>query len=207
MSRRFPREEGFTLAEVLVAMVMMAAVLFALYAMFDASVRVFGAGRDRAEAVQAARLGLARMEREIRAAYPQDKANGNRALLTEFGEERLTFGNDTGVGNLGGNRRTLNPATGTPERGEVISYTLDDNGEPLRNGDRLVESAKDVDGDGRALTFEYLDANGDPLVGGEEEDIALVRVELEISIEKTGGGEPADQTFKTAVALRNRGGP
>ena len=70
MSRRIPREEGFTLPEVLVAMVMMAAVLFALYAMFDAGVRIFGAGRDRAEAAQAARLGLARMEREIRAAYP-----------------------------------------------------------------------------------------------------------------------------------------
>jgi hypothetical protein len=34
-----------------------------------------------------------------------------------------------------------------------------------------------------------------------------VRIELEISIKKTGGGEPADQTFTTAVALRNRGGP
>jgi len=77
----------------------------------------------------------------------------------------------------------------------------------LRNGSRLVESAKDVDGDGRALTFEYLDTNGDPLVGGDEVDIALVRIELEISIKKTGGGEPADQTFTTAVALRNRGGP
>ena len=202
MRRRFLREEGFTLVEVLVAMLMTGAVLLALYAMFDASVRVFGAGRDRAEAVQGARLGLARMEREIRAAYPQDKANGNRTLLPEFTEERLTFGND-----LNGNRRTLNPSTGASEAGEKISYTLDEGGDPLRNGSRLVESAKDVDGDGRALTFEYLDTNGDPLVGGDEVDIALVRIELEISIKKTGGGEPADQTFTTAVALRNRGGP
>ena len=171
-------------------MVMMGAVLLALYAMFDASVRVFGAGRDKAQAVQAARLGLARMEREIRAAYPQDKANGNETLLLDFTEESLTFGNDTGTGNLGGNHRTLNPVTGAPERGEKISYTLDDNGEPLREGTRLVESAEDVDGDGRALTFEYLDANGDPALGGNEEDVALVRVELEISVGKGTGGSP-----------------
>lgn len=202
MSRRkLLREEGFTLPEVLVAMAMMSAVLFALYAMFDASVRVFGAGRDRAEAAQTARLGLARMEREIRAAYPQDKANGDKTLLADFTEERLTFGND-----LNGNRRILNPATGAPEAREGISYTLDENGDPLRNGDRLVGSAQDVNGDDRALTFEYLDANGDPVVSASERDIALVRIELEVSVGKTAGGEPAGQTLTTVVALRNRGG-
>ena len=185
MSRRIPREEGFTLPEVLVAMVMMAGVLFALYAMFDASVRVFGAGRDRAEAAQAARLGLARMEREIRAAYPQDKANGNGTLLSDFTEERLAFGND-----LNGNRRTLNPATGATEAREGISYALDENGDPLRNDERLVESAEDVNGDGRALTLEYLDANGDPVVDGDEENVALVRIELEVLLEREAGERP-----------------
>ncbi len=201
MSRRIPREEGFTLPEVLVAMVMMAGVLFALYAMFDASVRVFGAGRDRAEAAQAARLGLARMEREIRAAYPQDKANGNGTLLSDFTEERLAFGND-----LNGNRRTLNPATGATEAREGISYALDENGDPLRNDERLVESAEDVNGDGRALTLEYLDANGDPVVDGDEENVALVRIELEVLLEREAGEETAGQTLTTVVALRNRGG-
>lgn len=201
MSRRFPREEGFTLAEVLVAMVMMAAVLFALYAMFDASVRIFGAGRDRAEAAQAARLGLARMAREIRAAYPQDKPNGNETLLSDFTEERLTFGND-----LNGNRRTLNPATGAMEGSEKISFTLDGSGNPLRNGGRLIEGARDADGDGRALTFDYLDANGGPVVSGSEGDVALVRIELEIFAGRAAGGEPLEQTLTTVVALRNRGG-
>ena len=196
------REEGFTLPEVLVAMVMMSAVLFALYAMFDASVRVFGVGQDRAEAAQTARLGLARMEREIRAAYPQNRANGDETLLADFTEERLTFGND-----LNGNRRTLNPATGEPDGRERISYTLDERGDPLRNGARLVGSAQDVDGDGGALTFEYLDANGEPVVSGSEKDIVLVRIVLEISVGETAGGGPAGQTLTTVVALRNRGGP
>ena len=189
------------MSEVLVAMVMMAVILFALYAMFDASVRIFGAGREKAGAAQAARLGLARMEREIRAAYPQDRPNGNETLLSDFTQERLTFGNDQN-----GNRRTLDPATGTLEADDRISYTLNGNGDPLRNGVRLVESAGDVDGDGRALNFEYLDSNGNPVVSGSEKDVALVRIELEISAGSDAGGRPVEQTLATVVALRNRGG-
>ena len=197
MRRRLAEEDGFTLPEALVALVMTAAVLFALYAVFDAGVRVFGAGRDRAEAVQAARLGLARMEREIRAAYPQARADRDTRLLTDLGEDRLAFGND-----LNGNRRTVDPATGLAEAGEGISYTLDPNGAPLRNGRLLVESAGDVDGDGRALTFEYLDAYGNP--AGDEGDVSLVRVELEVAVDGKTGREPVERVIQTGVALRNR---
>jgi hypothetical protein len=165
-------------------MVMTAAVLLALYAVFDVSVRIFGA---------------ARMEREIRAAYPRDRAGGDATLLTNFVEERLDFGND-----LNGNRRILDPATGLAEPGEGISYTLDTRGAPLRNGRLLVESAGDVDGDGRALTFEYFDANGDPVVTGDEADVYLVSIELEVSADTAAGGEPAERVLRTAVALRNR---
>ena len=199
MRRRLGREDGFTLPEALVAMVMTAAVLLALYAVFDASVRVFGAARGNAEAAQAARLGLARMEREIRAAYPRDRAGGDATLLTNFGEERLNFGND-----LNGNRRILDPATGLAEPGVGISYTLGTSGASLRNGRLLGESAEDIDGDGRALTFEYFDTNGNPVVTGDEADVSLVRIELEVSADTAVGGEPAERVLRTAVALRNR---
>jgi prepilin-type N-terminal cleavage/methylation domain-containing protein len=63
-------EAGFTLVEVIVASTIMFAVLFALYAIFDVSVRAFGYGSDKIQAVGDARLALDRMEREIRAAYP-----------------------------------------------------------------------------------------------------------------------------------------
>lgn len=199
MRRRLDGEGGFTLPEALVAMVMTAAVLLALYAVFDASVRVFGAARGNAEAAQAARIGLARMEREIRAAYPRDKAGGDATLLTSFGEGRLDFGND-----LNGNRRTLDPATGLAEPGEGISYTLGAGGAPLRNGRLLVDAASDVDGDGRALTFAYLDANGNPVVTGDEADVALVRVELEVSAGTGVAEEPVEHVLQTTVGLRNR---
>ena len=197
MRRRLAEEDGFTLPEALVVLVMTAGVLFALYALFDAGVRVFGAGRNRAEAVQAARLGLARMEREICAAYPQARTDGDTRVLTDLGEDRLAFGND-----LNGNRRTVDPPTGLAEAGEGISYTLDPNGAPLRNGRLLVESAGDVDGDGRALTFEYLGAYGNP--AGDEGDVSLVRVELEVSVDGKTGREPVERVIRTGVALRNR---
>ena len=50
--------KGFTLVEVLVAATMMFAMLFALYAIFDVSVRAFGYGGDRLEAIGNARLAL-----------------------------------------------------------------------------------------------------------------------------------------------------
>lgn len=197
MRRRVAGEAGFTLPEALVAMVLTAAVLLALYAVFDAGVRVFGAGRDRAEAAQAARLGLARMEREIRAAYPRDKSAGDVTLLADFDEERLVFYND-----LNGNRRAVDPATGLAEPGEAISYSLGAGGAPLRNGRLLVPSAGDVDGDGKALTFAYLDATGDPVTDGDEGEVAFVRAKLEVAAD--GAGEPVELTLRTGVALRNR---
>lgn len=198
MRSGLPRDEaGFTLPEVLVSMVVMATVLFALYAVFDASVRVFGAGRDRLEGTQNARLVLARMERELRAAYPMDRGSGDVALLESFGEDHVTFGND-----LDGDRRTRDPATGAWDARERISFTLDDDGTPLRNGVPLAEFT--ADGDGQVLYFEYFDADGDPVTGGEESEVALVRISLKVSVGRGAGGGSQERVLRTSVALRNR---
>ena len=68
--RPLSEEGGFTLVEALVAAVVIAVVLFSLYTVFDATVRVFEVAGDELEATESARLGMARMEREIRAACP-----------------------------------------------------------------------------------------------------------------------------------------
>jgi hypothetical protein len=60
---------------------MMFGVLFALYAIFDVSVRAFGYGGDKLEAVGNTRLALGRMEREIRAAYPYDLTSNPQEIL------------------------------------------------------------------------------------------------------------------------------
>jgi len=53
-----------------------------------------------------------------------------------------------------------------------------------------------VDGDGEALTFEYLDRFGNPATS--EAEVAVVRIELEINVNHR------TQTLATQVALRNR---
>ena len=65
----------------MVTMLLMTIVLFALYNIFDASIRVFSFGNDKVEAVENAQLGLEKMERELRDAYPRDKAGGDATLL------------------------------------------------------------------------------------------------------------------------------
>jgi hypothetical protein len=207
------REEGgFTLPEVLVAMTMMILVLFALYSIFDMSIRVFNFGNDKVEAVENARLGLEKMEREIRAAYPYDKPAGQDHLLWSPGypatgaippSDRISFGND-----LDGDRRIECPPPPAPSSAcETISYDVyRPGGGPTEalgrtkssGGARqsVVDHVEDVDGDGEALTFEYLDRFGNPATS--EADVALVRIELEIGV------NGRTQTLTTLVALRNR---
>ena len=175
-------QDGFTLPEMMVTIAIMVAVLFSLYTVFDTSIRVFSLGNDKVEAVENARLGLERMARELRAAYPYDRANGqpqlfwapaNPAAGTMPTSGGVTFGND-----VDGDRKV------DPE--EQITYGLGA-GSPavlLRNGEGMVESVRDADGDGQALTFEYRTAAGGAATA--EDEVARVRIELEIGVESVG---------------------
>jgi type II secretory pathway component PulJ len=202
-------EGGFTLAEVLVTTTLMIVVLFALYSIFDMSIRVYSFGNDKVEAVENARLGLERMEREIRAAYPSDKAGGQNHLFWIPGypatgaippSDRISFGND-----LDGNRKIECPPP--PSQCETITYDVyRPSGSATEALGRVRSSSgirqpvagyvEDVDGDGDALTFGYLDRFGDP--AASEAEVALVRMELEIRV------NGRTQTLATQVALRNR---
>lgn len=192
-------EKGFTLTEVMVTMLVMIMVLFALYSIFDMSLRVFSFGNDKVEAVENARLGLEKMEREIRAAYAQDKAAGTaagNALLTSWQPTSISFGNNLN------NNYVVDSAT------EQITYDL--SGTTLRRTvgtgtpQPVVEFVKDVDGDGSPLTFSYLDDNG--ATATSEGTIQMVRIKLEVAVDRGIQEEPVTQTLETDVALKNRGG-
>jgi prepilin-type N-terminal cleavage/methylation domain-containing protein len=207
------REEGgFTLPEVLVAMTLMVVVFFALYAIFDMTIEVFGFGNDKVEAVENARLGLEKLEREIRAAYPYDKGAGKDHLLWSPGypatgeippSDRISFGND-----LDGNRKIECPPPPAPSSTcEIITYdvyrpggsTTDALGRARSSGgvrQPVAGYVRDIDGDGEALTFDYLDRFGDPTTS--EAEVAMVRIELEVGVNGRA------QTLSTQVALRNR---
>lgn len=191
MRGRILRDEGgFTLPEVLVTMMMMITVMFALYSIFDMSLRVFSFGNNKTEAVQNARLGLEKMEREIRAAYPQNKPADppNNALLTGWTSESISFGND-----LNGNHVVDFPA-------EQITYSRAASDPSILQRDR-GGSAQPVVEFVNGLTFEYLDRYG--ATATTEADIAVVRITLVIRVDQGLGG-PATQTLATDVALRNR---
>jgi hypothetical protein len=176
-------------------MMIMIVVLFALYSIFDISLRVFGLGNDKVEATANARIGLDKMAREMRAAYPYDKLNGNVTLFPSYGPNpstSLTFGND-----LNGDRR-VDPAS------EQITYSVSGGGALLRNGQPAVEYLKDVDADGRALTFRYMDARGNTVTSGNEADVSMVRIRLEVSLKRGIHDEPVTHILETDVALRNR---
>lgn len=216
---KFLREEaGFTLAELMVTMMIMITVLFALYSIFDMSIRVFSFGNDKVEAVENARLGLAKIERELRAAHPVDKANNAVHLFFSANgvassppqampaSDQITFGND-----LDGDRKISCP--NTKGNCEYITYRLNSsdstllrnntaNGsDPSTGGDPVVEYVNGATG----LKFTYLDKDGDPCgssnpecTGTDEGQIRMVRVELTIN------KDDRIQTLTTDVALRNR---
>lgn len=195
---RLAEEGGFTLVEVLVTMLMMTVVMFALYSIFDMSIRVFSYGNDKTEAVQNARQGLERMEREIRAAYPYDKAAGNETMFPSYSSstsDSITFGNDTQ------GATALDPPDNeitVPD--EEITYKLGASGPPytlLRVnpstavGDPAVESVR-----ANGLRFEYLDRMGATV--SAESDIEMVRITLEIQV------DDGTQELSTDVMLRSR---
>jgi prepilin-type N-terminal cleavage/methylation domain-containing protein len=211
-TRLLREERGFTLPEMLVTIMVMIVVLFALYSIFDMSIRVFSFGNDKVEAVENARLGLEKMAREVRAAYPYDKVAGQGHMLWSPGypatgaippSGRISFGND-----LDGNRKIECPPPPSPSSAcEIITYdvyrpggsTTDALGRARSSGgvrQPVAGYVRDIDGDGEALTFDYLDRFGDPTTS--EAEVAMVRIELEVGVNGRA------QTLSTQVALRNR---
>jgi prepilin-type N-terminal cleavage/methylation domain-containing protein len=219
---RFLKEErGFSLPEMMVTIVIMIVVFFALYSVFDMSIRIFMFGSNKVEAVESARLGLERMEREIRAAYPVASdshlffsANGSATNPPQAmpSQTQITFGNELGAEGEG---------DGTIECGapcEYITYKLTDDVEgsnvactvspcDLRRvntanstapGAPVVDNAVFPGG----LEFTYLKSDG-ITPATTESDIAKVRVSLEIMVHP-GTQTAARQRLTTEIDLRNR---
>ena len=218
--KRLVREEaGFTLPEMLVAIMIMLVVLFALYSIFDMSLRVFSFGNDKIEATENARLGLEKMEREIRAAYPVDRINGKQHVFFPSGSpdpanstpalpapRSMTFGNDVPPSEGGASNRRIDP-------GEQITYELrnsDGGACPTTGTDGVCTVVRREGNSGtfqpvveyvvpNGLTFEYLRGNLSPATASDGTDIGVVRITLEVNV------DGVEQTLTTDVDLRNRG--
>lgn len=221
--RFFKNESGFTLPEMLVTMIIMVIVLFSLYNIFDMSVRVFGFGNGKVEANENARLGLERMEREIRAAYPYNvsdtDATNDYVLLnpnnptqqaTSLPNDRITFGND-----LDGNQRIECPAP--PARCEYITYRVSaaapftlqriNTATPVSSaGDPVVEFVRSPTAPQPGLRLDYFarDVSGNFVVPAGPADVDMVRIRLIVDVPR--GNTTITQNLTTDVDLRNQGG-
>jgi hypothetical protein len=198
-------------------------VFFALYSIFDMSIKVFSYGNSKAEAMENARAGLEKMEREIR------QADGDALILETRTPTEIRFGND-----LDGNGVIECPNTDPEDpQCEKIGYEVyeippadpadnptyalgRDNSSTGDNLQPVSEHVDYVDATNTGLSFAYWGKD----CGNEEPDdpdqeqcdaadpdsqIERVRIELRISVENVAP-QDAKQTLTTDVALRNRGG-
>lgn len=209
-------ERGFTLPEMMVTIVIMLTVLFALYSIFDMSMRVFAFGNDKVEATENARLGLEKMEREIRAAYPVDNIEnkkhvfftaGYSATPTRPASNSITFGNDLPAGGLPPNRKV--------DASEEITYELRSSSDlntacPASGTDGVCALVRRQGSTAAfqpvvehvlpgGLSFEYFKNTMAATAAGNGTDIGIVRVKLRVDV------DGRRQTLTTDVDLRNRG--
>lgn len=212
--RRFfvSEEDGFALVEMLVTIMLMIVVLFSLYNIFDMSIRVFSFGNDKVEAVENARLGMEKMEREIRAAYPYNKgaigaAASDTHVFDTWTSTSIKFGND-----LDGNRRVECSVSSCEAISYAVyqpasssTYALGRADSPAGALRPVVEYVDYVSASDTGLSFRYFRSDGTTEVlpgSGNERNIAVVRIELKIRIEDAN--QDRTQVLTTNVALRNR---
>jgi hypothetical protein len=226
-------EAGFTLTEMLVTTLLTILVLFALFSMFDMGIRVFTFGNDKVDATEKARLGMEKMEREIRAAYPVDGVNGLNHVFfpsgspdpatsnpTLPGEQSITFGNDLPSAGAPPNRmiepeeaityelRNSDGSPGCPIVGDPGEWTVCRREGSDGTFEPMVESVVPNRDNGEpGLTFEYLRNNMAPVTFADGTDIGVVRITLEVKFPRRQGFvDGVEQTLTTDVDLRNRGG-
>ena len=200
--RFFKVQDGFSLPEMLVTMVIMIVVLFALYNVFDMSIRVFRFANDKVNAVENARLGLQRMEREVRMAHPVNpRAGQNQILVTSatntaatptLSSTSITFGNE-----LGGSNGVVDAPA------EVIRYSVDGGNNLVRTAGTGSAQTVAALGPTGSLNLTYLQADGTTPATSEGE-VQMVRITL--TIDEGRSGDRRTQTLRTSVDLRNRGG-
>jgi type II secretory pathway component PulJ len=230
MSKRLLEEEGFTLSEMMVTIMIMIVVLFALYSIFDMGIRVFSFGNDKVEATENARLGLERMEREIRTAYPVDKlattpedhlffvsgTPGTPTLPPTDPAEGLdanqssiiTFGNDLPQGTDAPNRHIYDTGTGIVDPGEEITYQLNGSTlERITNGGDPQPVVEHVAPGG--LRFDFLKSNLAaydlvPVTEDADDNDTLDGTDAEVvRITLTINKDGRTQTLTTDVDLKN----
>jgi hypothetical protein len=183
--------------------------------MFHMSIRVFSYGNNKVEAVESARVGLEKMEREIRQAHTIDTATGQ--MFYTWTPTQIRFGIDLDDDQ---SKAIACPNNEDTPQCEIFGYQVYEN--PAGSGNFVLgrdntstgatnttANLRPVAENVQSLTFTYYDHTGDEVLpagdpdGDTEVDIDRVLIRLVVSVEE-GLGNPGTQTLTTVTDLRNR---
>ena len=232
MKERFLKEaRGFSLVEMMVTIIIMIVVFFALYSIFDMGLRVYAFGNNKAEAMENARLGVEKMEREIRGAYKYNSGASQNHLFftTASPDAALTLPAPNAQGRVVVNQLTFGNDMGGPGAGngiiqcgspcEYITYKLTDDEEtasvtsaPCTTAPctlrRVNTNNSNNWGDpvvenvaANGLSFTLLKSDGGTPASEGEVGIVLVSLNIVVGQNINTRGT---QTLTTAIDLRNR---
>jgi hypothetical protein len=174
---------GVTLADLLATFAVVGLVLAAVLSVFSEGQRAYSHGASRVETQQTARVGLARMAREIRQA---GRGGGSLTPIAVAEPSRLVIQQD------------LDGDGVAATRGETITWRLA--GDVLRRD--AGAGAQPIVNGVRALRFDYLDRDGVRTTRADA--IRTVVITLQTVPEQPGAGGATATTLTTEVGLRNR---
>ena len=199
----FKEKKGFSLIELLVAMVIMSVVSLAIYSLFAVNSRSYTTQTVTADVQQSVRAAMEVMLQDIRAAGLDPTSSGNFGI--ELAEtEKLRFTSDS-------INAAINDFNGVLDdtNSERITYVLQ--GSQLDQ--ILYETTASADtepliNDVQNLTFTYLDADGNdlgsPVPTLQLEDIRTINVSITVE-EPAGRDVSVSRTLTKQVKCRNMG--
>jgi len=183
---KWVNKRGFSLMEVLVAMVIAGIVMAAIYAVYYSQQKSYVAQEQIAAMQQNLRVAMYRMEREIRMAGCDPTRDANDAGITTATANSVSFRED-----IRGDAEGSDPDGDTDDPNEAITYSLVDND---GDGDNDLERnanliAENID----TLNFVYLGEAGpldDDGNGNVVASIPLIRSIQIALVARTGRGDP-----------------
>jgi type IV pilus assembly protein PilW len=196
-------KKGFSLNELLVAMVIMSVVSSAIYGVFSISGRSYTTQSVTADVQQSVRSAMELMLQDIRAAGLDPTASGNFGIeLAEAAKLRFTSDSiDTGLNDFNGtlddtNSERITYVRQSTQLNQILYETTDsESSAPLISG---VQNLK----------FTYFDADGNdlgsPVPPTQLSEIRTINVSITVE-EPAGRAAPVRRTLTNGVKCRNMG--
>ena len=199
----FKENRGFSLIELLVAMVIMSVVSLAIYSVFSVASRTYTTQGVTADVQQSVRAAMEVMLQDIREAGLDSTASGNFGIeLAETTKLRFTSDSiDEGINDFNGvlddihSERVTYVLQGTQLDQILYETTASEESEPLIT-------------DVQNLTFTYFDAEGNnlgsPVPALQLADIRTIKVSITV-VEPAGRDGSVSRTLTKQIKCRNMG--